>query len=291
MSGCSPSPLAPSYATATAVDYLGGESVGAASTPSGRRRSGKGKGAKGSGGGTGGGGGGEGGGGGGGGGGSGGGSAGGSGGVGGGGGSGGGGGGGGGGAGGSGGGGGGRGGVGGDGGGRGGGVGAGQRQQQLQRPREALTPQQLREWLAQRGTSEGSGRCPYIIRTGDRAGQTCEKFHTQHRCFSRLDDAWREEMVEEVERPRWHELLRDGVDLFSLDYDAILTAMYALTVSAEGDCYLCVPPDPGIEAAALVLHSHQSLHLLQSLWLTPQGTQFLHGPPLFSRAQWFRLTH
>ncbi|CAI7828971.1 unnamed protein product [Closterium sp. NIES-54] len=27
--------------------------------------------------------------------------------------------------------------------------------------------------------------------------------------------------------------------------------MYALSVSAEGDCYLCVPPDPGIEAAAL----------------------------------------
>ncbi|CAI7805872.1 unnamed protein product [Closterium sp. NIES-53] len=27
--------------------------------------------------------------------------------------------------------------------------------------------------------------------------------------------------------------------------------MYALTVSAEGDCYLCVPPNPGIEVAAL----------------------------------------
>ncbi|CAI5472681.1 unnamed protein product [Closterium sp. Yama58-4] len=27
--------------------------------------------------------------------------------------------------------------------------------------------------------------------------------------------------------------------------------MYALTGSTEGDCYLCVPPDPGIEAAAL----------------------------------------
>ncbi|CAI7821619.1 unnamed protein product, partial [Closterium sp. NIES-53] len=27
--------------------------------------------------------------------------------------------------------------------------------------------------------------------------------------------------------------------------------MYALTVSAEGECYLSVPPDPGIEAAAL----------------------------------------
>ncbi|CAI7806862.1 unnamed protein product [Closterium sp. NIES-53] len=27
--------------------------------------------------------------------------------------------------------------------------------------------------------------------------------------------------------------------------------MYALTIGAEGDCSLCVPPDPGIEAAAL----------------------------------------
>ncbi|CAI7782268.1 unnamed protein product [Closterium sp. NIES-54] len=55
----------------------------------------------------------------------------------------------------------------------------------------------------------------------------------------------------EAERPRWLELLRSGVDIFALDYDAILPAMYALSVSAEGDCYLCVPPDPGIEAASL----------------------------------------
>ncbi|CAI7841404.1 unnamed protein product [Closterium sp. NIES-54] len=42
-----------------------------------------------------------------------------------------------------------------------------------------------------------------------------------------------------------------GVDIFYLDYDAILAAMYALSVSAEGDCYRCVPLDPCIEAAAL----------------------------------------
>ncbi|CAI7882214.1 unnamed protein product [Closterium sp. NIES-54] len=36
-----------------------------------------------------------------------------------------------------------------------------------------------------------------------------------------------------------------------LHFDAILSAMYALSVSAEGDCYRCVPPDPGIAAAAL----------------------------------------
>ncbi|CAI7877060.1 unnamed protein product [Closterium sp. NIES-53] len=47
------------------------------------------------------------------------------------------------------------------------------------------------------------------------------------------------------------ELLRSGVAIFDLDYDAIISAMYALSVSAEGDYYLCVPPDPGIESAAL----------------------------------------
>ncbi|CAI7855946.1 unnamed protein product, partial [Closterium sp. NIES-54] len=89
---------------------------------------------------------------------------------------------------------------------------------QLQRrPRETLTPQQLREWYAQRGASRSSARCPYVIRTGDRAGQTCGT----------------------------------GVDIFALDCDAILTAMYALTIGTEGDCYLCLLPDLGIEAAAL----------------------------------------
>ncbi|CAI7729203.1 unnamed protein product [Closterium sp. NIES-54] len=80
---------------------------------------------------------------------------------------------------------------------------------------------------------------------------TCGKPHTQHLCFSRLDDAWRAEFGDEAERPRWAELLRSGVDIFALDYDTILAAMYALSASVEGDCYLCVLPDPGIEAAAL----------------------------------------
>ncbi|CAI7790677.1 unnamed protein product, partial [Closterium sp. NIES-53] len=44
---------------------------------------------------------------------------------------------------------------------------------------------------------------------------------------------------------------RQNVAIFDLDIYAILAAMYALTDSAEGDCYLSVPPDPGIEAAAL----------------------------------------
>ncbi|CAI7757937.1 unnamed protein product [Closterium sp. NIES-53] len=50
---------------------------------------------------------------------------------------------------------------------------------------------------------------------------------------------------------RWLELLRFGVDIFALDYDAILSAMYVLSASAEGDCYRRVPPDPSIAAAAL----------------------------------------
>ncbi|CAI7910688.1 unnamed protein product [Closterium sp. NIES-54] len=182
--GCSPSPLAPSYASAAAGDVLGAEDVGAASALSGKRRNSKGKDGKSGGGGSGGGGGGGGsvGGGGGGGGGSGGGS----------------------------------GGFGGGGGGSGGGGGRG---------------------------SSGSG--------GSQVGATCGKPHSQHRCFSRLDDAWRAKFGDEAECPCWDELLRSGVDIFALDYDAILAAMYALSVSTEGDCYLCVPPDPGIETTAL----------------------------------------
>ncbi|CAI7806495.1 unnamed protein product [Closterium sp. NIES-54] len=169
--GCSPSPLAPSYASAAAADVSVPVDVGAASA-SAKRRSSKGKGDRGGGGGSGGGGGGSG--------------------SGGGGSSGGGGGGGiGGGSGGSGGGGGGSGGCGGSGGSgtSGGGIGArrvssggGQRQQQ-QRRSETLSPQQLHE-----------------------------------------------------------------IAIFDLIFDAILSAMYA---SAEGDCYRCVPPDPGIATAAL----------------------------------------
>ncbi|CAI7901407.1 unnamed protein product [Closterium sp. NIES-53] len=55
----------------------------------------------------------------------------------------------------------------------------------------------------------------------------------------------------EAKRPRWAELLQSGVAIFDIDYDAILAAMYALSVSAEGNYYLCVLPDPSIEAGAL----------------------------------------
>ncbi|CAI7932013.1 unnamed protein product, partial [Closterium sp. NIES-54] len=53
--GCSPSPLLPSVASAATADLVGFESVGAASAPGGRRRSGKSKGGRGGGGGGGGG--------------------------------------------------------------------------------------------------------------------------------------------------------------------------------------------------------------------------------------------
>ncbi|CAI7781815.1 unnamed protein product [Closterium sp. NIES-53] len=163
--GCSPSPLSPSFASAAAAaDVSVPEDVGATST-SAKHRSSKGKGGWGGGGGSGGGGGGSrsgGGGSGGGGGGSGGGGSGGTSG----------------GSGGSAGGGGGNGGSGSSGGGRTGGGrsgplrgghGGGQRQQQ-QRQSETQLPQQLREWLVQRGTGGGSETCPYVIRTGVRAG-------------------------------------------------------------------------------------------------------------------------
>ncbi|CAI7781379.1 unnamed protein product, partial [Closterium sp. NIES-54] len=210
--GCSPSPLSPSFASAAAADVSVTEDVDAAST-SAKPRNSKGKGGQGGGGGSGGGGGGSGSGGGDSGGGDGGSGGGGGGGTGGG-------------SGGPGGGGGGSGGSGGSGGGgtgggrsgpRRGGPGGGQRQQQQCRS-ETQSPQQLREWLVQRGTSGGSETCLYVIRTGVRAGQTCAK---------------------------------SGVAIFDLDYDAIISAMYALSFRAEGDCYRCVSPDPGIAAAAL----------------------------------------
>ncbi|CAI7879294.1 unnamed protein product [Closterium sp. NIES-54] len=127
------------------------------------------------------------------------------------------------------------------------GSGGGQRQEQ-QRWSKTPSPQQLRAWFLH-GASGGS--CPYVIRTGDRAGQTCTRLHTQHRCFSRLDDAWRAEFGDDVELPCWADLLKSRIAIFDLDFDAILSAMYALSVSAEGDCYQCVPPDPDIAAAAL----------------------------------------
>ncbi|CAI6005060.1 unnamed protein product [Closterium sp. NIES-65] len=79
----------------------------------------------------------------------------------------------------------------------------------------------------------------------------CGGAHPTQRCFGRLTDAWRHHFPEASEIPRWGELSRAGVAIYDLDFDAILSAMYAVSISDEGDCYRCFPPDPGIETAAL----------------------------------------
>ncbi|CAI5519192.1 unnamed protein product [Closterium sp. Naga37s-1] len=104
------------------------------------------------------------------------------------------------------------------------------------------------------GGGGGGLSCTYVIRTGDRTGQTCGRAHTTQRCFSRLDDAWRTHFPAATELPRWADLMKKNIDIYALDFDAILTAMYVLSTSGEGAQYLRVPPDPGIrtsEAAAL----------------------------------------
>ncbi|CAI5474061.1 unnamed protein product [Closterium sp. Yama58-4] len=80
-------------------------------------------------------------------------------------------------------------------------------------------------------------------------GATCGGPHQTERCFARLNDAWRTQFPGGGELPRWAELLRKGVDIWALDFDAILTAMYAMSISGEGAQYLRVPPDPSIQAS------------------------------------------
>ncbi|CAI7834704.1 unnamed protein product [Closterium sp. NIES-54] len=87
------------------------------------------------------------------------------------------------------------------------------------------------------GSGSGGGSGGFGVGRGGRAGDT--------------QRGGSGEFGDEAERPRWVELLRSGVAIFDLNYDAILATIYAMSVSAQGDCYLCVPPDPGIEATAL----------------------------------------
>ncbi|CAI7851581.1 unnamed protein product [Closterium sp. NIES-54] len=132
-----------------------------------------------------------------------------------------------------------------------GGFGGSQRQQQP-RSRETPSAQQHREWYVGRWRSGGVGPCTYVLRTSGRRGETSGLPHTAHRCFGRQTDAWRAQIPDAVELPRWGDVLKQNVAIFDLDFDAILAAMYvASDSSAEGDYYLCVPPDPGIEAVAL----------------------------------------
>ncbi|CAI6009761.1 unnamed protein product [Closterium sp. NIES-65] len=133
----------------------------------------------------------------------------------------------------------------------GGGGGQRSQQQQHQRSRDVPPPQQLCEWYARRQRGGGTGPCTYVLRSGDRAGEQCGGAHSTQRCFGRLTDAWRQQFPGASEIPRWVELLRAGVAIFDLDFDAILAAMYTVTISEEGECYRCFPPDPGIGTAAL----------------------------------------
>ncbi|CAI7809546.1 unnamed protein product [Closterium sp. NIES-53] len=116
------------------------------------------------------------------------------------------------------------------------GVSDGGQMQFQQRQRESLPPQQLREWYTSRGGGGGSSGSHYA------AVQLGVPYATS---AASARDPYASATSSLLE------LVTLGVDIFALDYDAILTAMYALSASAEGDCYRCVPPDPGIEAAAL----------------------------------------
>ncbi|CAI7783183.1 unnamed protein product [Closterium sp. NIES-54] len=118
-------------------------------------------------------------------------------------------------------------------------------------PPPLLPSQQLREWYTGRQRGGAAGPCTYVLRTGNRAGQQCGGLHSTQRCFGSLTNTWRHQFPGATEIPRWGDLSRAGVAVFDLDYDAILAAMYALSTSDEGDCYLCLPPDPGGEVAAL----------------------------------------
>ncbi|CAI7884643.1 unnamed protein product [Closterium sp. NIES-53] len=222
--GCCPSPLLPSVASAAVADLSGFESVGAASAPSGRRRTGRGKGGKGTGG-TGGGGGGGGGGSGGGWGG--GGRGGGGGGV----------------SSSSGGGGGGGGGSGGGGGGGGGGVAV-----EAEEAAAVAEGAEAAEVAEAEEVAEAAKAAVELVAALRRGVALVAVSATLLR---RLTDAWRHQFPDATEIPRWGDLSRAGIAIFDLDYDAILAAMYAVSTSDEGDCYLCLPPDPGGEAAAL----------------------------------------
>ncbi|CAI7777611.1 unnamed protein product, partial [Closterium sp. NIES-53] len=87
-----------------------------------------------------------------------------------------------------------------------------------------------------------------------------------------------------TEIPRWGDLHKSGVAIFDFDYDAILAAMYAVSNSAEGDCYLCVPPDPGIEATALGASESANPGAGEAALLGTVSAQVLHTFTLDSGA-------
>ncbi|CAI7908695.1 unnamed protein product, partial [Closterium sp. NIES-53] len=72
-----------------------------------------------------------------------------------------------------------------------------------------------------------------------------------HRGGSGGGQRQRQQRRSETQSPQQLREWLSGVAIFDLDYDAILSSMYALSASAEGDYYRCVPPDPRKEAPAL----------------------------------------
>ncbi|CAI7909056.1 unnamed protein product [Closterium sp. NIES-53] len=197
--GCSPSPLAPSYASAAAADVSVVEDVGAASAST-KRRSSKGKGVRGGSGGSGGGGGGSG-----------------------------------------------SGGGGSRGGGGNGGSGGGSGGSMA--VVEAAVGVAAVEAVGQVAVGLALGVSVLGVASvssssvGARpslpSSFTCGRLHSQHRCFSRLDDAWRAEFGDDVELPRWADLLKSRIAIFDLDFDAILSAMYARLVVPVGTLTVC----------------------------------------------------
>ncbi|CAI7876329.1 unnamed protein product [Closterium sp. NIES-53] len=134
------------------------------------------------------------------------------------------------------------------------GVSGGGQMRLQQRQHESLTPQQLREWYTSRGGGGGSsGSHSAAVPLGVPGGglPNLQRRLRETLTPQQLREWYVQQFGNATELPRWLELVRQGVDIFALDYDAIPTAMYALSFSAEGDCSRCVPPDPGIAAAAL----------------------------------------
>ncbi|CAI6009906.1 unnamed protein product [Closterium sp. NIES-65] len=59
----------------------------------------------------------------------------------------------------------------------------------------------LRRGVAPAVHGGGTGPCTYVIRTGDRAGEECGGPHSTQRCFTRLTDAWHHQFPEASEIP------------------------------------------------------------------------------------------
>ncbi|CAI6008374.1 unnamed protein product [Closterium sp. NIES-65] len=126
------------------------------------------------------------------------------------------------------------------------------------------------------------------LATSPLLSSSCGGAHSARRCFSRLTDAWRQQFPEASKIPRWGELSRAGVAIFYLDFDAILAAMYAVTVSHEGDCYRCFLPDPGIGTAALGTGEAAALGASASV-LSGTGESALSGTVSASASHTFTL--